>query len=236
MGGGAPEGGGGRGAGRSGRRGGRKFAPDHRINSRARPRASESARGRPGASARLSVSRGVVSCGGASRRNAPERILPRSLAASPGARRRRRASQRPRVPPWLRRSGSGCAKARCGEGARRACTARVGEGITVRSARGKGSASTEGCEARARSAGVGASASTGGSEAIARSAGAQASASTGGCDTSARSAGEQASASTGGGEASARSAGVGASASTGGCEARARSAGARPSADRKSVV
>ena len=89
---------------------------------------------------------------------------------------------------------------------RRARTGRPTEDTSVRSARGKGFAST------------------GGSEASARSAGARASASTGGCEASARSAGPGAFASTGGSEASARSAGEGASVSTGGCEAGARSA------------
>ena len=60
---------------------------------------------------------------------------------------------------------------------RSARTGRPTEDTTVRSARGKGSASTGGGEPSARSAGPRASASTGGSEASARSAGARASAS-----------------------------------------------------------
>ena len=137
---------------------------------------------------------------------------------------------RPRVPPWRRPSGSGRAKAMCGEAARRACTAGNREGITARSAPGKGSASTGGGDATARSAGARASASMGGSEASARSAGAQASASTGGIEASARSAGARASASTGGIDTTARSAGALASASTGDFEPNARSAGAGASA------
>ena len=113
---------------------------------------------------------------------------------------------------------------------RRARTGRPTEDISVRSARGKGSASTGGSEASARSAGARASASTGGCEACARSAGAPRSASTGGSEASARSAGARASASTGGSEDTARSAGARVSASTGGGEASARSAGARASA------
>ena len=84
-------------------------------------------------------------------------------------------------------------------------TGRAREDTFARSARGKGSASTGGCDTAARSAGARASASTGGSEAGARSAGARASASTGGGEPSARSAGARRSASTGGGEPSARS-------------------------------
>ena len=135
---------------------------------------------------------------------------------------------RPHGPPCLRPSGSD--RAGGAEAARRACTAWVGEGISARSARGRGSASTGGSDTAARSAGARASASTGGSEASVRSAGARASASTGGGEGRVRSAGALRSASTGGCEAGARSAGALRSASTGGCEAGARSAGARASA------